>query len=590
MMNLTLPKARDFLAIPFWLGLLAGILEACQHWAFRNNAQILTIQKVPVDIFWIAPVVYVLLLLPLAALFLGISKLAPRLTAWWFDACLFLAGLVASYSQVRLTGKIHKIGIYALSLGVAITLVRLRRAAPQILPRLRAIAAASLPIIVCTAVATTAFHARQESSLIEKRPAQPAKGPNFLVLVMDTVRADHLSVYGYGRKTTPELEEFAQRGVVFENAWSNSSWTVPAHASLLTGLQPYQHGAGRTAGLSDKFLVLPEFLHTQGYRTGAFMANDLWLSPEYGFSRGFERFRVYTPWNVAARTFYGSRLYLFLTEKLNYRDTRVRRLAPMINQELLSWIEEKPADAPFFALVNYFDVHDPYRPPPPFDTKFQGPLPAGAPEEVRKRADIVNLYDGLVGYLDLEIGRMLRELERKQILQNTVVMIVADHGESLGSHGLLQHGDSLYRELSRVPLVVFGPGVTPGIRPQGAVSLRRIPATIAALASGKDEAAPFPGPSFVSQLRGGAEEERDNWVLLELRRVGGALAAKSLVNGKWHYIWNADSGKEEIYDMSADPAEKLNLANSPETAPQLVTMRARLAGIFPDLPIAKPGN
>ncbi len=583
------PGAKDFLALPFWLGLLAGVLEACQNWAFRNNLQILMIHKVPADIFWIAPLVYIAVLLLPALGFLALSRFWARRSSWCFDACVFVCGLLATYSQVRLTGKIHHIGVYVFALGAAVSLVRGLRARPDLLPKLRWVAAACPPILLGIGLATAAFHSGEESSMVSGRPVAVNKGPNFLILLLDTVRADHMSTYGYGRNTTPEIDRWAQRGVVFENAWSTSSWTLPAHASLLTGLEPYQHGAGSVSTLSTKFQVLTEFLRAKGYRTGAFIANDLFVSPEYGFSRGFERFRVYTHWSVASRTFYGYRLYLLLTEKLNYTNLPVRRHAPQISNELLSWVNEDSSGTPFFALVNYFDAHAPYYPPPPFDKKFQGEMPGGTSEDLKKRADIVNPYDGLVGFLDWEVGRVLQELDSKKILENTVVMITSDHGEALGNHDRAGHGDSLYREVGRVPLIIFGPGVLPGIRQKGAVSLRRIPATIAWLAGDQSGNISFPGPTLAAQLQGDRENETDDWVLLELSRETGGYI-KSLVNGKWHYIWDVNSGKEEIYDMDKDPAEKSNLAGSAEAAPQLQTMRARLISIFPDLPIGKPGG
>ncbi len=575
--------AKHALLAGAWLGLVAGYLEAAQHWYFRSNPDILTIHKVSVQIFWVAPAVNLLLGLVLASACIVVGKVLRRWPAHFL--AVMACAAVGVFGQLTLAKKIHYAGAGMAALGAAVASARalyrspagwrfLARTLPVLLV-LTALIAAGVPL-------ADRFRERAEVAALPPAP----KAPNVLLIVLDTARADHLSLYGYPRATTPKMDRWAQRGTVFDSAWSTTSWTLPAHASMLTGRPIYEHGTDRSTRMDGRFPVLGEFFVAHGYRTAAFAGNDIWISPEYGFGRGFQRFRVYNPWSLAARTVYGRKVYSFCTEQLQLRHLPVRRSAAIINAELLHWLDENPG-RPFFALLNYFDAHDPYWPQPEYSQKFAGQDPPNLVpgQEPHKRMN--NQYDALLAYLDDQIDLLFSELARRGLAENTIIVLTSDHGESLGNHGLLQHGSSLYQEVQRVHLVIVAPGrVSAARRVHAPVSIQSIPATLAGLL-GWEKDSPFPGPSFAHYLQPGVLDETPGGetVLGELKFIGGSLAMKSLVNRDWQYIWTAKGGKEELFRLKDDPKQLTNLADSPEGRAAVLEFRAKLRAIFPALPL-----
>ena len=201
----------------------------------------------------------------------------------------------------------------------------------------------------------------------------PPDAPNILLIVIDTLRSDHLSSYGYERSTSSTIDRLAEQGVLFENTFSTSSYTTPSHASLLTGRYPHDHGAQwitRRPILNDRCPTLPEALKARGYRTAAFSANRFWFTREQGFGRGFIHFEdnFHSPGDMAVRTFYGRKFEEFILRRL-FDDYPWRQQARNINNSVMRWLERNP-DEPFFAFLNYFDVHDPYLPPQPYRSEF----------------------------------------------------------------------------------------------------------------------------------------------------------------------------------------------------------------------------
>ncbi len=561
-------------------------MEALQHWAFRWNPEVLTIRKVPPEgVLWVAPLVYLGIFLLVAVVCWVVSPLIRRWPAHLLllYACVFLA----AYGQLTLTGKVHRVGALVFSVGAAVAVGRAMKNRPGAWTVLARAAPFLCAIITLPwGGATLTAIARERSTLAALPPAR-AGAPSVLLIVLDTVRADHLSLHGYPRATTPKLDQWARRGAVLDNAWSVTSWTLPSHASMLTGLPTHVHGAGtnKGRGLGPDHPMLSEFLRDRGYRTAGFAGNTLFLIPEYGLTRGFTRWRALTPWGVAERTSYGRKLFRVLTDRFGFRHLPDRRMAPHINAEMLAWLDATPG-RPFFALLNYMDAHTPFWPPPPYDKKFTDPAPTKPVAHKGRRLNVSD-YDNLLAYLDDHLAALFGELEKRGLLSNTLVLVTSDHGESLGDHDQYAHGQRLYRELCRVPLIAVGPQVVPGGRSQFTVSQEQIPATVADLLGHSDS--PFPGPSFAAILRrspAAAVEEKP--ILLELQRIDGAVAAKSWVHGPWHYIWTAKGGTEELYHMEDDPGELNNLAGLPRHQPRLEAFRERLRGRFPDLPIGKP--
>jgi arylsulfatase A-like enzyme len=397
------------------------------------------------------------------------------------------------------------------------------------------------------------------------------------------LRADHVSAYGYSRPTTPNIDRLADRGVLFEGAFSPASWTLPSHVSMLTGLYPHQHGAEETYYRGHE-KTLAEALRDRGYRTGAVSANTLWFARHRGVARGFVRFDDYfhSVADMASRTMLGRRFAKGILPRLGYEDHPGRRRAPSVNEGALNWID-KESGRPFFLFLNYLDSHDPYLPPTPYRTKFSRmPDPGGrlngrqgryypelTPEELQGEVDA---YDGAINYVDEHIGQLVAALEERGLMKNTILIVTSDHGESFGEHGLLMHLNGLYRETLHVPLIVVWPGQLPEKQRRSApVSLTALPATVLELAGLPDQGS-FPVPSLAGVLKDPAAPLADHCPLAELAQFphdaikrnpcySGRL--KSLVCGPQHYVVHEKLG-EELFRWMEDPQELNNLTKTPE--------------------------
>jgi arylsulfatase A-like enzyme len=375
----------------------------------------------------------------------------------------------------------------------------------------------------------------------------PAQPPNVLLVSIDTLRADHLSSYGYERNTTPHLDALAARGLLFEAAHSTSSWTLPAHASLLTGRYPSFHG------LEDEGAVLPEGLPTLaerfrelGYATFAVVAH-VYVGREFGLDRGFDSF----------------------DDSLLEGGTRNPRAAEVVDRVLAH--VDADGDRPFFAFVHLFDPHWDYAPPPPWDARFTDPGYAGpvdgtlrslspwsGPDRAMPAADLAHLlalYDGEVAYADAEIGRLLAALEERGALERTVVAVTADHGEEFEEHGRLGHGHSLYGEVLRVPLILAGhPRLPAGERRREPVSLVDVAATLLDLAGGA-----APAGAQGKSLLAAAEPERA--VFAESVRFGLDLRAARRDAGS--AVDDRSAGWRRFFDLARDPGEQAPLDADP---------------------------
>src|SRR5207253_2942347 len=216
------------------------------------------------------------------------------------------------------------------------------------LPRVAAVAVLSLVAIEGT------LWTREQ--LAERRLVKPPEGtPNVLVVVVDTLRADHASLYGYERLTTPNLDGIARQGVLFENDIAASSWTLPSHASLLTGRYPHEHLAEDENPLDRRYPTLPEVLQRRGYRTGGFSANMYYFSRRAGFARGFIRFEdyFYSVGDMFFRTIWGRILNRYAPDSPRFDELPIRKRAAEVNRELFHWIDAD-RNRPFFAFINYF--------------------------------------------------------------------------------------------------------------------------------------------------------------------------------------------------------------------------------------------
>jgi arylsulfatase A-like enzyme len=479
-------------------------------------------------------------------------------------------------------------------------------------------------ILLAIVLATFGGRAWLEHRALAALPPSPSNAQNVLLVVWDTVRAANLSLYGYGRSTTPNLKRLAERGVRFDLAFSTSSWTLPAHASLFTGRWPHELGVGWKSPLRGDVPTLAEYLSSRGYDTAGFAANLDYCSGETGLARGFTHYEDFPIDVYDAFSRYvalGHRLeissWMIVLDRLvekccgRWYDVLPRsrehaKNAAAIDGAFLAWLARRHEPRrPFFAFLNYNDAHSPYEVPDRSTAGF-GLRPASwldrqtlhrwvtldkarlSYHDVRMAADV---YDDCILYLDRRLEVLLQELSRRGVLDNTLVIVTADHGEHLGDHVLFFHGCSLYRQLVQVPLVIVDNRVVPPGRVVAEpVSLRDVPATVAHLLGlGQDDA--FPGQSLTRfwRQRDQAVSPLADPLLMEtekpdlLTNQGREPAAKgpmqSLVAGGMHYIRSAD-WLEELYSLKSDPDERVNMAGSPSAAEVLTGFRTALRGML----------
>ncbi len=436
----------------------------------------------------------------------------------------------------------------------------------------------------------------QQHQAMMKLPAPQAAAPNVLLIVLDTVRAQNLSLYGYHRATTPRLEQFARRGVRFEKAISTAAWTLPAHASMFTGRYPRELSADFLKPLDASHPTLAEVLRARGYLTAGFVANTFYCGYEHGLSRGFLHYEDYQL--SLEELLISSSLLRTITHNAHLRQiignhqVLTRKTAAQVNENFLSWLSDVAAASgrPFFAFLNYFDAHEPYLPPAPYDTLFGANLAwRNWPHDHTVRAAwrikreqmnpqqnqaAIDAYDGSLAYLDHHLGLLFDELERRGLLEQTIVIVTSDHGEAFGEHGHHGHGDNLYLPLLHVPLLISFPGRVPaGGEIQEPVTLRDLAATILDLA-GINEENLLPGQSLARHWRStsAVTASTGSPILSEVNIApikprlyppGSRAELCSLLHGRYHYIKNA-SGHEEVYDIVNDPSELRNLADSEE--------------------------
>ena len=445
--------------------------------------------------------------------------------------------------------------------------------------------------------------------------ATSADAPNVVLILLDTLRRDHLSGEGYARPTTPALDELAGRGARFPSLVSTSCYTKPAVASLLTSLYPSGHRVGhlRTV-LSEDRVTLAEAFHAGGWRTAKFVSNTI-IGPEFGFAQGTERF-VTLPTELVPKTKLGYALFRLTepgreTPGLVRIAALLRRLerrlggghgagvlslpAPEVIEAFERW-QGTLGDDPFFAYLHFMEPHAPYRPPADVAERFAAPdepfraehpstiglfLPfshaAALPDAARR--GMIRAYDAEIAGLDRALAPLLEELARPAANgRPTVVAVTSDHGEEFYEHGGWGHGQSLYGELLRVPFLLAGPGVPPGVLVDRPVQLVDIAPTLLELAG-----APVPGEmagrSLVGALRAAAAgaatdpEPRD-----ELSEIvyGETYWARGLRSGRWK-ILVARLGEQEsvqLFDVESDPDETHDLAAAEPD--RTAAMRARL--------------
>jgi arylsulfatase A-like enzyme len=596
-----------------WFGLVTGLIEGIALWGLQQLGWLsgsLTFLGFSAEIVWIATL-FDLLLFCALGLALGLAtRLVPSLPVTRLAVFLFACLTFFDWLTLLLAGRVRIWAIPVPAIGLAIQFGRWfhkhQRAAVRFWRK-------SVPwlggLALLTLVGIQGGFWLTERMSVARLPMAVPDSPNVLVIVADTLRADHVSSYGYERPTSPTLDGVAQQGILFESAFSTSSWTQPSHASMLTGRYLYEHGAELYKRLDDRYPTIAEALQARGYRTGAFSANFRVFCRRLGFGRGFHHFEDYyrSTDNVVVNTFYGRMVEAYgLHYGFGLEREIGRRKADAVNRAVLRWID-RGKERPFFVFINYFDVHDPYTPPQPYRGMFS-PLenPGGlinsywgvdhiyvptTPDQLQGEIDA---YDGAIAYVDHHIAELLDELEARGLAEDTLVVITSDHGEAFGEHGLLQHTNSLYREVIHVPLIISWPGHVPeGVHVDEAVTIAALPATLLDLVAG-DGHTLFRGPSLdqlwdTSQTSPDwpypiAELARHPWSPPQNPSAHGAM--RSALDSEWHYITHETFG-EELYDWPVDRQERLNLAGRSETQPiteQFETYLERLVSNVVDSP------
>jgi arylsulfatase A-like enzyme len=424
--------------------------------------------------------------------------------------------------------------------------------------------------------------------------AQDTNRPNILLISVDMLRPDHLGCYSYGRPTSPNIDRLAAEGALFENAISSTSWTLPAHAALFTGLADSVHGCTDTdRRLAENRHTLAERLREAGYATVGFFSGP-YLHPVFGLGQGFDEYVDCTSYaalsaQTAAETgtVDGTKIW-----DASHADIT----SPEVTRRVSAWLAANRR-RPFFMFVHMWDVHFDFIPPPPYDRKFdpdyQGSIDGkrflfntavNASMPRRDLEHVIALYDGEIAWTDEHIGRMLAEVDALGLRESTVVVLLSDHGTEFFEHGRKAHRQSLYDEVIRIPLIVRYPGrIEPGRRHADQVRIIDVLPTITDLA-GLGTPDDVMGQSLVP-LFSGAELRRDNLAVSELfcdsrrltpdgrwerrdPRFSMQQRLRSFRRADCKIINDLNRHHVEVFDLPADPREQTALESCPPALTQ----------------------
>ena len=421
--------------------------------------------------------------------------------------------------------------------------------------------------------------------------ASPASGkPNILLITMDTVRADHVSAYGYERDTTPNLREFAREATRYERTIATDGFTLPTHASIFTGMYPGWHGATRQPDRSSGAPLPPDsrtlagILRANGYWTAETAANYGYLGNWTGLTQGFDLSEIKMAMHLSDpdRPFYlrelARKILRMAVRTADFDGYTLR--APDINRNAYAMLEEaRTRQKPFFLFLNYMDAHAPYLPPQPFRDRFSAGDPDMKPvsaedftairdavnagkrtlDEQEKRY-LVSQYDAGIACIDFHIKKLLTRLRELGLYDNTLIIITADHGESFGDHGLMEHAfGSLYQDEVRVPLLVKYPGRHEAQRSDALVSQVDFLPTVLDVAG-------IAAPRGLQGRSLRSPRERDSGIVFADSSARRDLSGNSRLRGSRRAIFSGDrklivwtAGPPELYDLAADPNELHNL-------------------------------
>jgi arylsulfatase A-like enzyme len=637
---LTAPRERrlrpwDVIVLSAWCGLAGGLLEVAVRVLSRYIDPVHRLYLLSRHFVWLAPLSNLLLFLVTGLLLAIGTWLWPRRSAWF--VIRFLGFLTVLPALVVTSPRIYPAAWAVLALGISSIASWCVEQRASGLRRLLLVTFPALLgcvlILAVLVVGTDRLNEWRENT----RALPPADAPNVLLVVLDTVRADHLSLYGYERPTSPALERLARRGIRFDNARAAAPWTMPSHASFFSGRAPHELGVEWQTPIPNRFPTLAEYLGSQGYNTAGFVANTPYCSSETGLNRGFTHYDDYVlegliPLRTAWLSEHALQLILdcgvFVGRSFNVGPFRPmheswiaslfivdrRKSAVLIHQQFVDWLARRgQPERPFFAFLNFYDAHAPYVLPQGAGYRF-GLQPRRVSDFMflmeywdsldrrtlapAYRRLALDSYDNCVAYLDEQLGALFDDLQKRGLLDTTLVVVTADHGEGLGEHDLFDHGESLYRNEIRVPLLIVPPA---NQRRQGVVtdtvSLRDLPATIADL-TGLGAEAPFPGRSLAPlwhERTASAVTIATEGALSELAspnpfnpNQGRSPAHRgplvSLAAEGFVYIRNQRDGTEEFYNERDDPGDQRNLSRDAATQPVLKRFRERASAMTAPAP------
>jgi arylsulfatase A-like enzyme len=618
-----------------WIGLACGLIESVLQLVWRRFEHQLANPDLWVNWHepWLAP-------LSLSTLFLGLGLLigltrgiAPRIST------RLLPHALVGLGTWSILGVLPRMNPWAMGFLVVAVAYRVGRHARFDSERFRGFARASLPAMAASwlvlFVATGVVPSVSEAWSLRAGPSPPKGAPNVLLVVLDTVRADNLSLQGYERATSPRLAEWARRGVRFDQARATTPYTLGTHASLFTGYWASETSARVNAPLDGRRLTIAEHLRDRGYATGGFVGNVFYGSAHYGLDRGFLHYqdvagnmtRRVTPREFLRSCRLGESLLLWfeLKWRIFFPMERLRLDADELNREALAWVETTlQHDRPFFLFLNYFDAHSPYSlpgfAPQPYsrlparslearmkllesaeERQEARPSPADDAEVARLQPEVNghlrDAYDDGIAWIDRKLDELLRTLEGRGLLANTLIVVTADHGEMLGEHEVIGHGKSLHRQVVHVPLIVVDPRGSRSPRNLAIhqpVSLRDVPATILDLI-GDPAVGQFPGQSLSRfWSKSTAANAVDGPVLSEMEHLfwkphTHRLPAASgklwlLTEGRWSYHrldQETLGAQEHLFDLVEDPGETHDLAADPAYGVTLGTLRKRFDAVRP---------
>lgn len=388
---------------------------------------------------------------------------------------------------------------------------------------------------------------------------QDKQPPNIIIIAVDTLRADHLGCYGYYRPTSPHIDRLASEGVLFEQCYSPSAWTLPSFMSMFTGLMPEVHKCTyfRCPPLADSIPTLPEQFKARGYFCGAVVCNGL-VGGRYGFYRGFDIYDDYSVFLDVGINSFAETLYD------DHRNIGNVVFGDIVTHHTKCLIERADKSGkPLFLFILYYAPHNEYIPPHPYnmlyDPDYQGRVSGynikdfkNSPPDGRDLQHVIARYDGEITYVDNQIGEILQKINDISDPNNTITILVSDHGEAFAEHGKMIHGNSAYREEVHVPMIWKWPGVlAKGHRVRAPVSTLDIAKTLKELIP-LETLHLLQGESLWPGLSGGNMPE-DRPVF---SREGDHIAI-TLNNLRCHF-----NKGYELYDISKDPREQHKLAES----------------------------